>query len=1005
MTEFAFTDTQAGALVEQFLQDLQSRLPEPSDINIEALLNDDNRRQLGVTLAGSLYAKELMLKHPQWLASILAEGNPLPDLHHYSLTLGEQIDAIDGDLKPTAQVLQLDKILRVTRAEAQLRIIWVELNQLAELEIITGHLSALASACIQAPMDFHYRALVGEVGEPVGQECGRVQPLLVLGMGKLGAWELNLSSDIDLIFAYPEHGETRPRGESKIRKTLSNHEFFIRLGQRIIKSLDSQTADGFVFRVDMRLRPYGQSGALAANFGFLEEYYQTQGREWERYAMIKARVVAASTDVAIDPNYCQAMSEQLMELLRPFSYRRYVDFSVINALREMKALINREVKVRRKAQDVKLGHGGIREVEFIGQAFQLVRGGREPQLQERRLLRVLAMLAENGHLPASVVEQLAQAYRFLRRVEHALQAWADRQTQALPMDAEQQARTAYVLGFADWQAFMAELDKTRERVNQEFQKVAGEPTETQSEPPSKPLSLWVGVGRDHWSDTELLEVCNSLALTPAEDIVQQLKDFADNRTVAALSSQARGRLDALMAQLLQGLSEFDWQAFAWPDLPSDLNHSLLLARTLPLLETIARRSAYLVLLIENPGVLPHLLKLFAASSLIAEQICKHPALLEELLDATTLHTVPDSETLRSELEQVMLAIPADDLESQMEALRYFRRAHALRVAACEVSGALPLMKVSDYLTWVAEEIIKQVLELAWNDMVSRYGWPGDQRGTRLDKGFIVVAYGKMGGIELAHGSDLDLVFIHNCDHSGETDGDKVIDVQTFYTRLGQKIIHILNTRTQSGRLYEVDMRLRPSGNSGLLVSSLSAFERYQREQAWTWEHQALLRARPVAGSAGLVDEFNQLRQSVLCEPRDRETLRQEVVEMRDKMRSHLSSKAGQERFDLKQDRGGIVDIEFMVQYAALAWAGQYPELVRYSDNIRILEGLANVGLLDNNKVAALTEAYKTYRATGHRLALQQQAAELPGQAMAEFRAQVSAIWQELMEPVDAVDRR
>ena len=991
-----FTASDAQALVVDFLMTLTEQASECAP-HLSAHLTPELRSQLARVLAGSLYARDVFLRYPVWLQKILEAGQPLPDLSSYRRRLETQISAIDHNQKFAVQSQQLDTILRQHRAQSQVQIIWAELNQSASVTEITEHLSALAAASIQATLDFHYRALVLEVGQPIGETSNQVQPLLVLGMGKLGAWELNLSSDIDLIFAYPEHGETRAVAGENIRKTLSNHEFFTRLGQRIIASLDSHTADGFVFRVDMRLRPYGQSGALAANFSFLEDYYQNQGREWERYAKIKARVVAATESEGIDTGYCQAVQDQLMEVLRPFSYRRYVDFSVINALREMKTLINREVKIRRKSGDVKLGHGGIREVEFIGQAFQLVRGGRELQLQERRLLKVLPILAQHGHIPEDVVVSLKQAYVFLRRVEHAIQAWADRQTQALPVDENQQARMAFVLGFACWYEFMDELDRHRAIVSQEFQNVVGEPTQDKREAPVELLSLWAGICRDHWSDQDLHEACENLGLNHCQSIVAQLRGFAENRAVAGLTAQSRERLDVLMALLLQAISAFNWQSLSWPDLPSELDDSQLLGRTLPLLETIARRSAYLILLIENPAVLPHLLRLFGASSLIAEQISAHPALLEELLDATSLHTVPEPDSLRSELEQVMLAIPADDLENQMEALRYFRRAHALRVAACEVSGALPLMKVSDYLTWVAEEIIKQVLELAWNEMVAKYGWPNDSQGTRLDKGFIVVAYGKMGGIEMAHGSDLDLVFVHNCEHSGETDGAKVIDVQTFYTRLGQKVIHILNTRTQSGRLYEVDMRLRPSGNSGLLVSSLNAFERYQKEQAWTWEHQALLRARPVAGSDLLAKQFTELRQRVLCQPRDHDKLRTEVVEMRDKMRSHLASKPGDDRFFIKQDRGGIVDIEFMVQYAALAWANRHPEVVRFSDNIRILENLATVGLLEPKKVNALTEAYKTYRATGHRLALQQLPAELSASALSDYRSQVSAIWQELME--------
>lgn len=1005
MTETPFSQAQADALVEQLCDEIQARA-ETDNPPLADNFSSEFRQQLAVTLAGSQYVYHQFLVRSEYLQALAEADDVLPPLSQYMERLLAAQAAIvppssDATINETsvtrAQKIidAFDQYLRSHRTQAMVAIIWAELNCLAPLEQITAHLTALAEASIQVAMDFHYGLLAPQLGEPVGAESGQVQPMLVLGMGKLGAWELNLSSDIDLIFAYPENGETQPLPGSSLRKTVSNQEFFQRLGQNVIKSLDAQTADGFVFRTDMRLRPYGQSGPLAANFGFLEEYYQNQGREWERYAMIKARVVAGSSVANIDEAFKQASSEELMALLRPFSYRRYVDFSVINALRDMKALISREVKLRRKTEDVKLGRGGIREVEFIVQAFQLVRGGRDFALQERRVLKVLPILQELGILADTTVTQLSDSYRFLRRLEHALQAWQDRQTQALPVDAGQQARLAFVMGFDSWQSCYQHLESVRVIVEQEFQAVVGDSERHQVEVPELPLALWTGITQASLSEEEQQEICAGLTLRPAQSILTQLAEFSQSRVIRGLPTKLQEQLDRLVAMVLHEISEMDWQADAWPDLP-DLTDAELLARALPLLEVIVRRSAYLLLLQENPTILPHLLRLFAASVWIAERITAHPALLEELLDVTSLHSVPEPDQLRSELEQVLIGIPAEDLEQQMDALRYFRRAHGLRVAACEVSGALPLMKVSDYLTWVAEQITRQVLEIAWDDMVSKYGWPQDSQGMRDDKGFIIVAYGKAGGLEMAHGSDLDLVFIHDCESTGVTNGSKPIDVQTFYTRLGQKVIHILNTRTNAGRLYEVDMRLRPSGNSGLLVTSLNAFAKYQKEQAWTWEHQALLRARPVAGSARLIESFNALRQSILCVPRDRQKLRQEVVDMRNKMRVHLASKPKAERFDLKQDRGGIVDIEFMVQYTALAWAETYPDIVRYTDNIRILDALAEAGLMSKEQIEQMASAYKIYRATGHRLALQDHSAELPGEALAQYRDQITALWQTTM---------
>jgi len=454
--------------------------------------------------------------------------------------------------------------------------------------------------------------------------------------------------------------------------------------------------------------------------------------------------------------------------------------------------------------------------------------------------------------------------------------------------------------------------------------------------------------------------------------------------VITLQAEGRARLDLFMPRLVHACGEVE-------------DPDLALARVLPLVMAVVRRSAYLVLLLENPPALDELVVLCGASPWIAEQLVKHPVLLDELLDRASLYNAPDRGRLESELRQQVARLTPEDLEAQMEALRYFKASNVLRVAVSELADRLPLMRVSDNLTWIAEVILEQVLAVAWADLAKKYGEP--QRDS-TSYGFAVFGYGKLGGIELGYGSDLDLVFICDGADQGVTSGERSIDNIVFYTRLGQRMIHILETRMNLGQLYEVDMRLRPSGNSGLLVSTLQAFSSYQRESAWTWEHQALVRARFVAGDAALAEQVEAVRREILCQSRDPAELAREVQQMRDKMRQHLlpAQGAGEGMFDLKQGEGGIVDIEFMVQYAVLAWSSRVPELARWSDNVRILETLGREGLLEQKQCDELAHAYISFRSAAHQLSLQQQPGVVPADSFAELRATVSAVWRGLFAP-------
>lgn len=700
--------------------------------------------------------------------------------------------------------------------------------------------------------------------------------------------------------------------------------------------------------------------------------------------MIKARVVAGD----------QVAGAQLLDMLRPFVYRRYLDFSAIEALRTMKQLIQQEVRRKGMADNIKLGAGGIREVEFIAQAFQLIHGGRDLSLQQRPLLKVLATLEGQGYLPPAVVAELREGYEFLRYTEHAIQAIADRQTQMLPDDELDRARIAFMLGFADWASFHEQLMHWRGRIDWHFRQVIADPDEDESEEGEVIVGgEWLPL----WEEAQNEEAaCRQLQDAGFADPGKALKQLAGLRSspqLRAMQRLGRERLDAFIPRLLAQAVEH-----ADPD--------LVLERVLPLVEAVARRSAYLVLLTENPGALRRLLTLCAASPWIAEQITRFPLLLDELLNEGRLFSPPLAPELAAELRERLTRIPEDDLEQQMEALRHFKLAHSLRVAASEIAGNLALMKVSDYLTWLAEAILNQVLALAWRQTVARHGQPKRSDGSLCDPGFIIIGYGKVGGIELGHGSDLDLVFIHDGDPQAETDGAKPIDSAQFFTRLGQRIIHLLTTQTNSGQLYDVDMRLRPSGASGLLVSSLGAFERYQQNEAWTWEHQALVRARVLVGCPQVGAAFEAVRAQVLGQARDLAKLQAEVSEMRAKMRDNLGTKVSAAGtganafeagvpFDIKQDAGGIVDIEFMVQYAALAWSHEHPELLRYTDNIRILEGLEEVGLMPASDAVLLREVYKAFRSAAHRQALQKQAGVIDATQFVQERREVRRIWGEL----------
>jgi len=859
----------------------------------------------------------------------------------------------------------LKSALRKLRQREMVRISWRDLAGWASLEETVTALSALADACIDESLAKLYQWACARDGVPKEEASGETAKFVVLGMGKLGGEELNFSSDVDLIFSYTGEGSTDILG-------LSNHEFFVRLGQHLNQVLSEATADGFVFRVDMRLRPNGASGPLALSFDAMEQYYQAHGRMWERYAFIKARVVAG------DP----VAGAELLQRLRPFVFRKYLDYTAVEEIRALKTSIHRELLRKGIESNIKLGPGGIREVEFIGQAFQLIRGGRDLRFQERRILLVLAHLADEGDLTPQAVNDLSTAYVFLRNTEHRLQEIRDQQTQVLPTDELDRLRVAVGMGFGDWPGFHAALTRHMQRVHEHFQSVFAAP---QGEAPAADEqglhALWAGM----LEETAAHEVLQATGFADAGTTLNLLKGLRAGGAYSALSANGRERLDKLMPLLVSA-------AGLTPEPQTTL------ARLVAFVEAIGRRSVYLALLVENPLALSQLVKLCSASEWIARYLNQHPILLDELMDAVSLYAPLTRDALATELQSRLARLPVDDLEAQMEALREFHNGHVLRVAAADVGPGLTPDEIGRYLGYIAEVIVTQALALAHDDLVLKHGRPTlAQGGKTISPGFAVIAYGKLGSLELGYTSDLDMIFLHGAEQEGGvTDGARPIANEVFFARLGQRLIHILTARTGGGILYEVDTRLRPSGGSGMLVTNPAAFREYQDSHAWVWEHQALIRARPIAGDAGLARVFEEIRAATLCRARNPETLRTDVATMRERMHAAQAPHDPGE-INLKHDPGGMIDVEFMVQYAVLRWAHDHPELIRHRGNIPLLDALQARGLLDPAQAGLLRDAYHRYLGTEQRLKLMERRPLVAPQELGDFPERVRALWREWFE--------
>ena len=808
--------------------------------------------------------------------------------------------------------------LRRYRSAGSTRLVWRDVLGLDTVEQTLAGSTALAEQCLSIAL----AAVEGEFAQRHGvvrDEAGIEQRLVVFGLGKLGGGELNFSSDIDLVYAYPRDGE------SDGRRALEAEDYFARLGQRLAKLLDEVTADGFCHRVDLRLRPFGGAGRVAWSFAAMDGYFQREGRDWERYAWLKARTVAGDV----------AAGEAWLETLRPFVYRRYLDFTALDGLRTMKAAIVAEMQRRDMADDLKRGVGGIREIEFLVQSLQLIRGGREPALRGRSLLPALRALVEAGQIAPGHGQVLADAYRFLRRLENRVQMLADAQTHAVPEAAPERLRLALGLGYAGWQPLQDELARWREQVSAEFDALLV-PQRGQAAPDALE-SYWRALPQG--GDAAVLAMAG---FPDAEGGDAALRDFARSGGVRALSDAARARLDRVVPALLGAAA-----ASARPE--------VALKRLLDLLQAILRRASYLALLDEQPSALARLVDVLARSAFLAERIAHYPLLLDELLDTRVAGPLPGAAQMQAACAAAV-AGPDDDPEVALRALNEVRQALSFRIALASLDRRQGAGRSTRQLAALADAVVAQVLRMARSEVEAAHGvLPGGR--------FAVVGYGSLGGCELGFGSDLDLVFLYDADPNAMSDGARALEPARWYTRLAQKVVALLGAVTAAGRLYETDMRLRPDGSKSLLVSTLASYVEYQQQRAWTWEHQALVRARAVAGEASLLEDFEQVRRDTLGRVRDRAALAADVGQMRQRMRAELD-RSDAARFDLKQGAGGLVDLEFVLQYGVLARAADVPALLQRRDSPGLIDALAGCGQLQADEAAALHQAHATLLEAG-----------------------------------------
>ena len=898
--------------------------------------------RLAKTFRASRYAGRMCAAHPE-LVRQLREDASRPLTH---AALRERLGNESGEEAFHAR-------LRALRRYVMVAIIFRDINGLADFAEVVDTVSALAAVTLQAAQAFHTTELARNYGlDDAGTENAQ---LLIVGMGKLGGCELNVSSDIDLIFVHAEDGDASA--------TRSWHEFHSELGKRIIRSLDFVDADGFVFRVDMRLRPFGASGPLVSSVASLESYFFTQARPWERYAWLKARAMTgAPATIAI-----------LASLVQPFVYRRYHDYAAIEEMRDLHAQIRSEAAKRNRLDDIKVGVGGIREVEFIAQLFQLIRGGRDPSLRTRSTRTALAQLEALKILPADRVAALQEAYLFLRNLEHRLQYLDDQQTQVLPTGDDDRLRIDETMGCGQWDEFLQRLNVHRARVTAEFEALFAAPAGSSpaAEPPRQ--------GGDSMGQ-RMRSLAAAMGSDAAEALGVRVDAWLNSSRTQTLASKVRSRLEMLLPLALQA-------ALAQSGEPA---HALkTFYRLFDLMEAVDKRETYLALLVEYPQVLERVARIAAHSAWAAEFLRRHPILLDELIAPPARSAGLD---WRAEKRSLQVACDAaqGDIEKQYELLRHAKQVATLKLNVANIEGRMSVMALSDELSALADMLLDATLVLAWRALESGRSSSADDKNAVGDwqppKGFAVIGYGKLGSKELGYASDLDLVFLF--DPAAGVEGDR-------QAKLAQRLSSWLNTMTAGGILYETDLRLRPDGAAGMLVSSLPAFHEYQLKRAWTWEHQALTRARFCAGDVSMAAPFEAIRREVLSMPRDLPALRAEIVGMRDKMRAEKKDRADQ--LDLKHTRGGIVDVEFLVQYLILAFSHEHPEFLGNLGNFALLTRAAALGILDEDIAASVAKAYLAYRERQHHARTNNESKIWVGKdELAEERHAVVAAWQSLL---------
>ena len=821
----------------------------------------------------------------------------------------------------------LNRILRILRKQVMLKLITRDIGGLADLNEVMSTMTDLAETCVQFSLKHHYNWLThpDRFGIPISKHSNQQQSLHIVAMGKLGGRELNVSSDIDLIFVYAEDGETNGK------KSISNHEFFARLGRKLIASLSDYTVDGYVFRVDMRLRPHGENSPLAISFEMLDEYFKTQGREWERHAWIKGRIISG---------YSESEDEsQLMEqIVRPFVFRQYLDFEAYEAMRSLHMQLRKEVERREMHDNIKLGPGGIREIEFITQVFQLIRGGRDVDLCIQPTLEVLQRLQKKQQLPAQTVSELTNAYFFLRKLEHRLQYLDDQQTQTLPGNQNDQNKVAISMGFHDYESFSHELDVHRMNVANHFNLILAAPKKS---PVHDVLSqVWQTNTNDSAKTEAATSQLTTFGFTEPSKISVRLQQFYQSHFYHQLPESSQQKINILIPILVEVIVQFP---------PVDVT----LERILKLLEIVSSEkyspASYLTLLLEHPDTLPRVAKLISVSQWASDYLGRHPILLDELLLHQEPNPLPDWNALKNELNYQLNHVnkpKSDVIGWQMDYLRHFQHAQVFQLLVSDLEGAMQVETLSDHLTALADLILETVLELAWIGLRKQH---------RNQSQFAIIGYGKLGGKELGYASDVDIIFLFDDDHPEASEN---------YTRLAQSIISWLNNQTSAGLLYSTDLRLRPNGNSGLLTHSMDAFAQYQRHQAWVWEHQALTRARFVAGNKIVGQTFEKTRQEILCQQRNLTQLKHDILTMREKMRAAHPNPTSS--FDIKHDRGGIIDVEFIVQYLVLGFSHKYPELTGNIGNIALLKLAGELGLITSQSAENCRIAYREYRRIQHR---------------------------------------